>query len=134
MEGSIEARDLRDMRRHVQDRLHRLKIMRLMQRRQGNELCQLIENLPVQANGSPVLRASVHDTVSDPEDWRSFCQARSNCQYFPRSCRMIEPFRRPATLFNGVPLCISDVQLWGDTNSLYLAAEQNIGIAASITQ
>jgi hypothetical protein len=47
---------------------------------------------------------------------------------------MIEPFRRPATLFNGVSLCISDVQLWGDTNSLYLAAEQDIGIAASITQ
>ena len=65
MEGGIEAGDLRQRRRALYQDPDRRQVMRLVQRRQGNQALELRHHIPIYAHRCRVVDAAVHHTVSD---------------------------------------------------------------------
>src|SRR5439155_22453823 len=64
----IEARDLRQRGRLLRDRAYRRQIVRLMQRRQGDQPLQLAQNLIVDAHRPFEPNPAMNDTMADGGD------------------------------------------------------------------
>jgi hypothetical protein len=65
VEGCIEAGDLRQARKSIQNRPDRRQIVGLMQRRQGDVLLQIGEHAVIDQDRSIVLGTAVDDPMSD---------------------------------------------------------------------
>src|SRR4051812_46744503 len=101
MERCVEARDLWDLRRHVQDGAYRCQVVRLVQRSQWYQLGQRSENCTIQPNWCGVMRSPMHDAMSDTDHLPSLDQVGSRSQQFARRGDMVEPIGRPVMLGDG---------------------------------
>ena len=67
MERRVEARDLRELWRALEQRSDRGQIVRLVQRRQRDELLQRLQHTGIHADRRGVLQPAVNDPVTDPD-------------------------------------------------------------------
>ena len=98
MERSVEARDLWDVRRYVQDSAYRCQVVWLVQRSQRYQLGQRSENYVIQPNWFGVMHSPMHDAMSDTDHLPSLDQVGSRSQQFARRGDMVEPIRGPVLL------------------------------------
>ena len=98
MKRRVEAGDLWDMRRHVQDGADRRQVVRLMQRRQRYQLRQRRQHVAIQADWRGVMHPAMHDAMSDADHRRSLDQAARRRQQFARRRVMVEAVGGPGAL------------------------------------
>jgi hypothetical protein len=71
MEARVEAGHLWHAGKALEHRLDRGQVMRLMQRGQGNQLAQLLQDLRRDERGPRVSGPAMHDSMADAEQARS---------------------------------------------------------------
>src|SRR5262245_65845694 len=64
MEGRIEAGDLKHARLPLQDCLDRRQVVRLMQRRKGNEAPQALDDFRCDRRRLPIFATAMHDAMT----------------------------------------------------------------------
>ena len=123
MKRGIEAGDLWDMRRHIHNGPDRRQVMRLMQGGEWYQFRQRCQDRAIQADGCGVLHPAVHDTVPDAGYRSSFEQSPADLEQFSSGHVMVEPFGWPAAFGDDVPIAVTDLQVWRDTDAFDLTAE-----------
>ncbi len=124
MKRSIEAGDLRYVRRRFGNRLDRRKVVRLMQWCKRHKCGERGYELRVNPNRRGVFRSAVHDPVSDGYHRRPPDQLSARLEDLSGRHAMIEPLCRPALLCNRLALSVRYRKPGRYADLLYLATKQ----------
>ncbi len=124
MKGRVEAGDLRNLRRNVQDRANGGEIVRLMKRRQRRKPRKVVQDTRCHPYGANIAHTTVNNTVTERGNSLSSQQFGAHGEDLAHGGVMVNAFGHEGAFLDDFALGIGDLQAWRDANPANLTAEK----------
>lgn len=123
VEGRVETRDLRLMRRHVEDCSDRRQVMRLVQRRQRGKFAEFLQHLSGHDDRLVEMDAAMDNAVAEANDFRADEQRAADHDDFAHGCVVIKAIVREFAIVQCGARGANDSQMRIDADAFDLTLE-----------